>query len=146
METKLKRRIFLTLAAAACSLVLFGCGKPAEQTQDASSKPGEQPTSSKTKPVIGISLLSLANPFFKTMADAMKVEADKHGYEIVVTAGEFDPTRQKDQVNDFIVKKVNAIILSPCDSRSIGTSIQEANKAGIPVFTSDMPAWIEPLK
>src|SRR5262249_7560911 len=45
---------------------------------------------------------------------------------------------QKDQVNDFIVKKVNAIILCPCDSRSVGTTILAANKAGIPVFTADI--------
>lgn len=132
----MKRRFFLALTAMVCTTALMGCSKPAEPVQD-TSKP-VTPTAAKTKTVIGISLLSLANPFFKIMADAMKVEADKQGYELVVTAGELDPARQKDQVNDFIVKKVNAIILSPCDSRSIGTSIQEANKAGIPVFTSDI--------
>ena len=133
----MKRRFFLTLTAMVCTTALMGCSKPVEPTPD-TSKPAIPPTAAKTKTVIGISLLSLANPFFKIMADAMKVEADKQGYELVVTAGEFDPARQKDQVNDFIVKKVNAIILSPCDSHSIGTSIQEANKAGIPVFTSDI--------
>jgi ribose transport system substrate-binding protein len=49
-----------------------------------------------------------------------------------------DASRQKDQVNDFIVQRVAAIVLSPVDSRSIGTSIQEANSAGIPVFTADI--------
>ena len=133
----MKRRFFLTLTAAVCTTALMGCSKPAETTADA-TKPVEPPKASKTKTVIGISLLSLANPFFKKMADAMQVEADKQGYELIVNAGEFDSAKQKDQVNDFIVKKVSAIVLSPCDSRSIGTSIQEANKAGIPVFTADI--------
>ena len=37
------------------------------------------------------------------------------------------------------MKKVSAIVLSPCDSKSIIPVIQEANAAGIPVFTVDIP-------
>jgi ribose transport system substrate-binding protein len=72
------------------------------------------------------------------MGDAMKAEGAKHGYEVIITAADMDPARQKDQVSDFLVKKVSAIILCPADSRSIGTSIQAANTAGIPVFTADI--------
>src|SRR5262249_59349374 len=39
---------------------------------------------------------------------------------------------------DFIVQKVAAIVLCPCDSKSIGPAIQEANATGIPVFTADI--------
>ena len=53
-------------------------------------------------------------------------------------SGEFDVARQQDQVKDFIVKRVAAIVLCPCDSRSIGPAIQEANAAGVPVFTADI--------
>ncbi len=87
---------------------------------------------------IGISLLTMTNPFFKVIADAFTDEAEKNGDEVIVTSGEFDVNRQKNQVNDFIVKKVSAIVLSPCESKSIGTAIQEANAAGIPVFTCDI--------
>ena len=47
--------------------------------------------------------------------------------------------KQSNQIKDFIVKKVSAIVLSPCDSKSIIPVIQEANAAGIPVFTVDIP-------
>lgn len=90
------------------------------------------------KPLIGVSLLTLANPFFKVMADAMEAEGSKHGYRLLITSAEMDAARQKDQVKDFISKKAAAIILSPADSRSVATSIQEANDAGIPVFTADI--------
>ena len=56
----------------------------------------------------------------------------------LVTSGEFDVARQRNQVKDFIVRKVSAIVLCPCDSKAIGTAIQEANQAGIPVFTADL--------
>ena len=62
---------------------------------------------------------------------------------MIVNAGEFDVARQKDQINDFIVQKVNAIVVSPCDSRSIGTAIASANAAGIPVFTADIACLSE---
>src|SRR5262249_41277006 len=32
----------------------------------------------------------------------------------------------------------SAIVLCPCDSRAIGPAIEEANAAGIPVFTADI--------
>ena len=114
-----------------------GCApdKPADKSTPAAPSAG--PTT-QSKGTIGVSLLTLANPFFKVMGDAMKAEAEKGGYQVIITAGEMDPARQKDQVKDFIVKKVSAIVLCPCDSRSIGTTIQEANKAGIPVFTADI--------
>lgn len=87
---------------------------------------------------IGVSLLTMTNPFFTEMAEAMKEEGAKKGFEVIVTAGEKDPAKQKDQVKDFLVKKVSAIALSPCDSQSVGTAIAEANQAGIPVFTADI--------
>ncbi len=92
------------------------------------------------KPQIAVSLLTLTNPFFRDLGDAMKEEARKHGLEVTVVSGEFDAARQRDQVSDFIVKRVAAIVLSPCDSKAVGTSLAEANKAGIPVFTVDIAA------
>jgi len=90
------------------------------------------------KGTIGLSVLTLTNPFFKVIADTMTAEAAKHGYDVIVTSGEFDVARQQNQVKDFIVKKVAAIVLTPCDSKSIGPAIAEANAAGIPVFTADI--------
>lgn len=94
----------------------------------------------KPKATIGVSLLTLTNPFFRDLGEAMKAEAAKHGMEVIVTSGEFDAAKQRNQVADFIVKRVDAIVLSPCDSKAVGTAILEANKAGIPVFTADIAA------
>ena len=92
----------------------------------------------QTKGTIGISVLTLTNPFFKNMADAMTAEAAKHGLKTIVTSGEFDAAKQRDQVADFLVRKVDAIVLCPCDSKAVGTALLAANKAGIPVFTADI--------
>lgn len=119
-----------TLAAVSVIAGLTGCG---------GKKGGTETTGGEgAKGSIGVSLLTMANPFFKIVGDNMQAEGRKLGYDVNITAGEMDPARQKDQVNDFIVRKVSAIVLSPVDSRSIGTSIKAANEAGIPVFTADI--------
>jgi ribose transport system substrate-binding protein len=124
---------------------LAGCNpaQPAGPSPMSPSLPAGSTTTGRPKGVIGVSLLTLANPFFKVMGDSMRAQAESQGYQVIITAGEMDPARQKDQVKDFIVKKVTAIVLCPCDSRSVGTTIQEANRAGIPVFTADI-ACLDP--
>jgi ribose transport system substrate-binding protein len=85
-----------------------------------------------------LSLLTLTNPFFLEIAENMSAEAGAHGYQVLVVSGEFDVSRQDKQIKEFLVRKVDAIVLCPCDSKSIGPAIQEANGAGVPVFTVDI--------
>jgi ribose transport system substrate-binding protein len=121
-------------ALMACLLALLGgCGDKAVD----SSHPAA--SASKAQGVIGVSLLTLDNPFFKVIGDSITAEGKKHGYETVVVSGDKDVAKQGNQIKDFIVKKVSGIVLSPCDSKSIIPVIQEANAAGIPVFTVDIP-------
>ena len=116
----------------------LGCGT----SEDAVKSSGSQRTdivSATSKRTIGVSLLTLDNPFFKVIGDSITAEGKKLGYETIVVSGDKDVAKQSNQIKDFIVKKVSAIVLSPCDSKSIIPVIQEANAAGIPVFTVDIP-------
>ncbi|MEX2176232.1 MAG: substrate-binding domain-containing protein [Pirellulaceae bacterium] len=92
----------------------------------------------ESKGTVGVSVLTLTNPFFKEIGDNIEAELAKAGYKTIVVSGEFDVATQQRQVRDFIVAKAAAIVLCPCDSRGIGPVIQEANAAGIPVFTADI--------
>ncbi len=115
------------LTALACAIALLsGCGKPAS-------------SETNSKGTIGVSLLTLDNPFFKVIGDNIIAEGKRRGYEVIVVSADKDVAKQGNQIKDFIVKKVSAIVLSPCESRSIVPVIQEANVAGIPVFTVDIP-------
>lgn len=93
--------------------------------------------------VIGVSLLTRTHPFYQDLEAGLQEKADELGYRLIIHAGEFDVARQKDQIENFLVQKVGAIIVSPCDSKSIGTSVQAANQAGIPVFTADIAVLAE---
>ena len=73
------------------------------------------------------------------IGDAIAAEAAKQGFQATVVSADKDVARQGNQIKDFIVKKAAAIVLSPCDSKSIVPVIREANAAGIPVFTVDIP-------
>lgn len=119
---------------------------------------GPQPSSTRTAaptseavanpPVrkIGLSILTSSNPFFIEIAETMKEVAVKAGYEVIVVSGDNNPDKQQNQVKNFLVQKVAAIVLTPCDSRAVGTAIQEANQAGIPVFTADIACIAEGAK
>jgi ribose transport system substrate-binding protein len=96
------------------------------------------PTVGKSKGKVGVSVLTLGNPFFRVIGDNLTEELKKAGYEAVVVSGEFDPERQKQQVNDFITAQHAAIVLCPCNSRAVGPAIEAANKKGVPVFTADI--------
>lgn len=107
---------------------LAGCNQPAT-TSSAPKKRG----------TIGVSLLALQNPFFKVIGDSVAAEAAKAGYDTIILSADNDVARQSNQVKDFIVKRVAAIVLSPCESRSIVPVIREANENSIPVLTVDIP-------
>lgn len=68
----------------------------------------------------------------------MRHEASKYGYSLIVVDANRDNAKQQSQVEDFISKRVDAIVLTPYDSQAIGSAIVEANNAGIPVFTADI--------
>jgi ribose transport system substrate-binding protein len=127
------------------SIVWLGCKR--DQTSNTTG-PTSSPSgnSGKNKPLVGVSLLTLTNPFFKEIADTLQADGAKRGYDVVVTSGDLDPAKQKDQVKDFLVRKASAIVLTPCDSKSIGTAIAEANAAGVPVFTADVAATAAGVK
>lgn len=128
---------FLTSWTALIAVLpLFtGCG-PSDQTSESSAEAAAVPNQQGT---IGVSLLTLKNPFFKVIGDHITTEGKKVGFETIVLSADEDVAKQSNQVKDFIVQKVSAIVLSPCESKSIVPVIQEANQAGIPVITVDIP-------
>jgi ribose transport system substrate-binding protein len=132
------RSVYSGAILAVGFLLVASCGGGDHEAQDS-----ETASRSASRLRIGVSLLTRTHPFYQDLEDGLQEAATANDYELLVTAGEFDVAHQKDQINDFIVRKVDAIIVSPCDSRSIGTAIKAANDAGIPVFTVDIACLAE---
>ena len=89
---------------------------------------------------IGVTLLTREHVFYKDLEAGLREAADKQGYQLIVTSGDMDLAKQQSQIDNFIVQKVDAIILCPADSKGIGPAIEAANRANIPVFTADIAA------
>ncbi|WP_026791110.1 substrate-binding domain-containing protein [Pleomorphomonas oryzae] len=89
---------------------------------------------------IGASLLTQQHPFYIELADAMKAEATAKNVKLEVAIANQDLNKQLADVEDFIVKGVDVIVLSPVDSKGVKAVIEKAQKAGIKVITVDVPA------
>jgi len=92
------------------------------------------------KYTIGASLLTQQHPFYVELATAMKTEAVKDGVTLEVSIANQDLNKQISDVEDFISRKVNVIILSPVDSKGVRAALMKAKAAGIPVITVDIAA------
>jgi ribose transport system substrate-binding protein len=121
----MKNKNFVFILLVLLILPLMSCGKK------------QNPAGSKK---IGVTLLARAHIFYRDLEDGLNTEADSNGYQLIVTSADFDLGKQISQVEDFISRKVDAIIICPVDSKGIAPAIEEANKAGIPVFTADIQA------
>jgi ribose transport system substrate-binding protein len=94
----------------------------------------------KDTKTIGVSLLTRGHIFYRDLEEGLTTEAEKYNYKLIITSADFDLGKQVSQIEDFISRKVDAIIVCPVDSKGIGSGIAEANKENIPVFTADIAA------
>lgn len=100
---------------------------------------GSSPAKS-TRKVIGVSLLTQTDAFYKALEAGVRREAAAKGLDVVVVACEYDPTKQASQIEDFVAQHVAAILMAPCDSDAIVPALAGPERAGIPVFTADISA------
>lgn len=113
------------IATAAVVLALGSCRQVSE------------PSGQKT---IGVSLLTKQHPFYRELERGLRDAAREHSFRLLIQAGEWDLARHHAQIEDFITRRVDAIVVAPNDSKGIVPAIERANRAGIPVFTTDISA------
>lgn len=89
---------------------------------------------------IGASLLTQQHPFYVELANAMKAEAAKDHAHIDIAIANQDLSKQIADVQDFVTKKVDVIVISPVDSKGVKAAVLTAQRAGIPVITVDISA------
>lgn len=88
---------------------------------------------------IGASLLTQQHPFYIELADAMTAEAEAKNVPLEISIANQDLNKQLADVEDFIVKGVDVIVISPVDSQGAVAAIAKAEAAGIKVITVDIP-------
>ncbi|MFT8323931.1 D-ribose ABC transporter substrate-binding protein [Oenococcus sicerae] len=87
---------------------------------------------------IGVSLSTMNNPFFISVADGIKAEAKNQGVKgLIIDDGKNDTSKQSNDIEDLIQQQVDVLIINPVDSDAVTPEVKEANQAGIPVITID---------
>jgi len=137
---------FLTLLPAIVLSTWLGCGGKQEESTGPQNTGVNGENAGKSKGIIAYTPQTLSNPFFGVIGDHIRAEAEQNGYEVLIVDPDYDVKKQSDQIDDFIAKNVTAIVLVPCDRLSVGSAVQAANKAGIPVFTVDAKCAAEGVK
>ncbi len=102
------------------------------------------------KPTVALVMKSLANEFFLTMEDGAKEYQKQHSADFdLISNGiknESDTAAQIDIVNQMIVKKVDALVIAPADSKALASVVKKAMDAGIKVVNIDNQLDADVLK
>ena len=130
---KIKFLIFTVLTLTLS--IAFGCGQPVTN-----SNAGNSSAVGAAKKRIGVSLLTREDDFYRELEAGLQEAARRNNYELLVQSGDKDLSKQQSQIDNFLVQKVDAIILCPTDTQGIAPAIERANAAGVPVFTADIAA------
>lgn len=140
----MKQSPWLIAGLAALTLALAGCGSSdssssASTTGSASSTTtgGSSPSGGKTYN-IGLSQCNLGEPYRVQMDKDIKDAAKDHPeLNIIEQDAQNDSLKQRDQVEEFIQKKVDLIIISPKEAQPLTEPVAKAMDAGIPVIVLD---------
>lgn len=125
------RKSVLTLSVVLIlvALILAACGGGSTTT-----------SGPKTIKTIGMTVQAISNPFFVAMLHGAQAEAKKIGASVLLEDANHDLGVQTNEMDDFIQKHVDLILLNAVDSAGIAPAVQRAVQAGIPVIAVDVGA------
>lgn len=86
---------------------------------------------------VGFSVSTLNNPFFVSLSEGAKAEAEKQGVKIVVVDAGDDVAKQTNDIEDLISRNVSVLIVNPVDSDAVAPAVQNAVSKGIKVISVD---------
>lgn len=132
------KKLVFVLISLLVLVGLVGCGSPAPQSN--TQEPAKTETPTETKITVGLSISTLNNPFFVSLKDGAEKAAQAAGIDLIVVDAQNDTAKQISGIEDLIQKKVDVLLINPTDSDAIGTAVESANKANIPVITVDRSA------
>lgn len=112
-------------ASVALGLTLRGKGGPAAAP------------ASSGRPLIGLSLDTLKEERWQRDKAAFEAKAAELGADLLVQAANSDDTRQMQDVQALISRRVGAIIIAPHNGAAMAKGVAMAHEAGIPVISYD---------
>ncbi len=89
---------------------------------------------------VGVSFETLQTEYWVAGFEAIKSELKERNIQVLEAIADGDANRQLEQINNFIVRKVDGIIAVPKDAKTIIPMIKAANAANIPIVLYNRPA------
>lgn len=86
---------------------------------------------------IGLSVSTLNNPFFVSLAEGAKAAAEEKGVSLAIADAGDDSAKQQNDIEDLISKNVSVLIVNPVDSDAVAPAVQNAISKGIRVISVD---------
>jgi ribose transport system substrate-binding protein len=85
------------------------------------------------KITVGLVQLGTDNPFWIAQVEGGEEAARRYGFDLLVTSGEGDVTKQVEAFEDLVNQGVSVISINPLDANAFGPAMQKAADANIPV-------------
>ena len=94
---------------------------------------------------IGYSTSLAANEWMKAQRLGVIETAKKHGFDLSVVDANDDPSKQVQDIEDLVVKQMDAIIINTYYADAITPAVREVNDAGIPlvVLSSSLASGVD---
>ncbi|WP_260288611.1 ABC transporter substrate-binding protein [Peribacillus aracenensis] len=126
---KLSKNLLVLLLA---SIMIFAAGCSSKSNADGDKK-------AKTIK-IGMSFQEMNNPYFISMKEAFEDAAKDIGAEVVIADAQHDVSKQINDIDDMIQKKIDILLINPTDSKGAEAAVEAAKKAGVIVVAVDAQA------
>jgi ribose transport system substrate-binding protein len=84
--------------------------------------------------VIGWTDIAPQNPWFVAVKASAEAKAKELGFELTYLYADGDVAKQTQQIESFISRNVDIIVVDPCDVQGVVNDIKAAVAAGIPVL------------
>jgi|GEM_PF-4280293 len=86
---------------------------------------------------IGLAVPSLSHPLFIYLRDHVMDEAGALGVKVIAADAQDSAAHQMSVVENFIVRDVDGVLMSPIGADALVPAVEALNKAAIPVATVD---------
>ncbi|MDR1797795.1 MAG: sugar ABC transporter substrate-binding protein [Clostridiales Family XIII bacterium] len=136
-----KRIVGLVLTAVLALGVLAGCSTNQPATDGGSAAPVDtgsaaEPADSETYS-IGITIQSLENAYWAGVFTEVEAILKEKGWNYTIVACDDNSAKQIEQIEDFITKQVDLIMVHPSDPAAVEDYCAQARDAGILVMCWD---------
>lgn len=86
---------------------------------------------------IGFSQVTMQSPFYVQLKEGAQAAATADGDELIFLDANGDVSKQNNDIQDLLTRKVNVLVVDPVNPDAIAPSLDAAKRAHVPVITVD---------